>query len=37
MNRDEAMSCSRRYKSNLEKLGSQDLARVTEVVGDLEL
>lgn len=37
MNQDEAMSWSRRYQANLEKLGSQDLARVMEVVDDLEL
>jgi CarD family transcriptional regulator len=37
MNRDEAMSWSRRYKANLEKLGSRDLARVAEVVDGLEL
>jgi CarD family transcriptional regulator len=37
VNQDEAMSWSRRYKANLEKLGSQDLASVTEVVDDLEL
>jgi CarD family transcriptional regulator, regulator of rRNA transcription len=37
MNQDEARSWSRRYKANLEKLGSRDLAGVTEVVGNLEL
>jgi CarD family transcriptional regulator len=37
MNQDEARSWSRRYKANLEKLGSRDLARVTEVVSNLEL
>ncbi len=34
---DEAMSWSRRYKANLEKLGSGDLAKVAEVVSDLEV
>ena len=34
---DEAMGWSRRYKANLEKLGSKDLAMVSEVVSDLEV
>lgn len=34
---DEAMSWSRRYKANLEKLGSRNLAKVAEVVSDLEV
>jgi CarD family transcriptional regulator len=33
----EARAWSLRYKANLEKLASQDLAKVTEVVRDLEL
>ncbi len=32
-----AMNWSRRYKANLEKLGSGDLAKVAEVVSDLEV
>jgi len=35
--REEAMDWSRRYKANLDKLDSRDLAKVAEVVGDLEL
>jgi Clp amino terminal domain, pathogenicity island component len=35
--REEAVDWSRRYKANLEKLASQDLAEVAEVVRDLEL
>jgi Clp amino terminal domain, pathogenicity island component len=35
--REEAVNWSLRYKANLEKLASQDLANVTEVVRDLEL
>ena len=31
------MNWSRRYKANLEKLGSGDLAKVAEVVSDLEV
>jgi CarD family transcriptional regulator len=34
---DEGMSWSRRYKANLEKLSSGDLAKVAEVVSDLEI
>jgi CarD family transcriptional regulator len=34
---DEAVNWSRRYKANLEKLGSGDLARVAEVISDLEI
>ena len=34
---DEGMSWSRRYQANLEKLGSRDLAKVAEVVSDLEV
>ena len=34
---EEGVNWSRRYKVNLEKLASQDLAKVTEVVRDLEL
>jgi CarD family transcriptional regulator len=34
---EEARDWSRRYKANLEKLGCGDLAKVAEVVGDLEL
>jgi CarD family transcriptional regulator len=34
---EEARDWSLRYKANLEKLGSGDLAKVAEVVGDLEL
>jgi CarD family transcriptional regulator len=34
---EEARAWSLRYKANLEKLASQDLAKVTEVVRDLEL
>lgn len=34
--REEAVSWSRRYKTNLDKLASKDLAKVTEVVRDLE-
>ncbi|GEM_PF-5758332 len=37
MDREEAADWSRRYKANLDKLGSRDLTRVTEVIGDLEL
>jgi CarD family transcriptional regulator len=33
---EDAASWSRRYKANVEKLGSGDLARVAEVVDDLE-
>ena len=32
-----AMNWSRRYKANLEKVGSGDLAKVAEVVSDLEV
>lgn len=35
--REEAVNWSRRYKANLHKLASQDPAKVTEVVRDLEL
>jgi hypothetical protein len=35
--REEAVDWSRRYKANLDKLASQDLAKVAEVVRDLEL
>src|SRR5260370_36230316 len=35
--REEAVNWSRRYQANLHKLASQDLAKVTEVVRDLEL
>jgi CarD family transcriptional regulator len=35
--REEARDWSRRYKANLDKLASTDLAKVAEVVGDLEL
>lgn len=34
---EEAVSWSRRYKANLEKLASQDPAKVTEVIRSLEL
>jgi CarD family transcriptional regulator len=34
---EEARDWSLRYKANLEKLASRDLAKVAEVVGDLEL
>jgi ATP-dependent RNA circularization protein (DNA/RNA ligase family) len=34
---EEARAWSLHYKANLEKLTSQDLAKVTEVVRDLEL
>lgn len=34
---EEGVNWSRRYKANLEKLASHDLAKVTEVVRDLEL
>lgn len=34
---ENARSWSLRYKVNLEKLGTGDLARVNEVVDDLEL
>lgn len=34
---EEARAWSLRYKANLEKLAGQDLAKVTEVVRDLEL
>lgn len=34
---DEAVSWSLRYKANLEKLGSRDLAKVAEVINDLEV
>jgi CarD family transcriptional regulator len=34
---EEARAWSLRYKANLEKLASRDLAKVTEVVRDLEL
>ena len=34
---EEARDWSLRYKANLEKLGSRDLAKVAQVVGDLEL
>ncbi len=34
---EDAVTWSQRYKANLEKLGSQDLAKVTEVVCDLEV
>jgi CarD family transcriptional regulator len=34
---EEARDWSRRYKANLEKLGSGNLAKAAEVVGDLEL
>ena len=38
MHRDEeARNWSRRYKLNLEKLASKDLASVSEVIVDLEL
>ena len=38
MHRDEeARNWSRRYKLNLEKLASKDLASVSEVIDDLEL
>jgi hypothetical protein len=33
---DEAVSWSLRYKANLEKLGSRDLGKVTEVISDLD-
>jgi RNA polymerase-interacting CarD/CdnL/TRCF family regulator len=32
---DDALNWSQRYKANLEKLASGDLAKVVEVVGDL--
>ncbi len=35
--REEAVNWSRRYKANLDKLSSQELAKVAEVVRDLEL
>jgi CarD family transcriptional regulator len=34
---EEARDWSLRYKANLEKLASRNLAKVAEVVGDLEL
>ena len=34
---EDGASWSRRYKANLEKLASGDLARVSEVVDDLDL
>jgi CarD family transcriptional regulator len=34
---DETVSWSRRYKANLEKLGSGELAKVAEVISDLEV
>ncbi len=34
---EEARDWSRRYKANLDGLASRDLAKVAEVVGDLEL
>ena len=38
MHRDEeARNWSRRYKLNLEKLASKDLASASEVIADLEL
>jgi CarD family transcriptional regulator len=37
MNREEATEWSRRYKANLQKLASGNLAKVTEVVRDLEV
>jgi RNA polymerase-interacting CarD/CdnL/TRCF family regulator len=33
---EEAVTWSQRYKANLEKLGSRDLAKVIEVIRDLE-
>lgn len=33
----ETVSWSRRYKANLEKLGSGDLLKVAEVISDLEV
>ena len=37
MHQSEEASWSRRYMANLQKLSSRDLAKVAEVVGDLEL
>jgi CarD family transcriptional regulator len=34
---DEAIGLSCRYKANLEKLGSGNLAKVAEVVSDLDV
>jgi RNA polymerase-interacting CarD/CdnL/TRCF family regulator len=37
MHQGDEVSWSRRYTANLQKLASRDLAKVAEVVGDLEL